>query len=155
MKQHWGITGKTDFQELTNILLESSGGNPGNDQASKFAFCAFTHWEVWVFPAGRSSDWVWSQVLKIHEQTNQQIQRNVNSARKYKQIFTFNPCKVESTYCVRFCLKGKPFIFTIYCNKTESRLQCVWNGKHDRVSIAFSFWMQGDDLHSSLEALSL
>lgn len=89
MKQHWGIAGKTDFQELNNILLESLGGNPG--RACKFAVCAFTCWEVWVFPAGRSSGWIWSQVLKIHEQTNQQIQRIITSAGKSRQILTFNP----------------------------------------------------------------
>lgn len=36
-----GITGKTDFQELNNIIWESSAGNPS--QACKFAACALTH----------------------------------------------------------------------------------------------------------------
>lgn len=81
-------------------------------------------------------------LLKIHEQTNHQIQRSINNAGKSRQIFTFIPSKVGRTDCVKFHpkeKKKKPFIFTIYYNKTESSPHCLWNGKHDRVSITFFF----------------
>lgn len=135
MKQHWGITGKTHFPELNNILLESSRGNPG--QACKFAVCACTHWEVWVFPAGRSSGWIWSQVLKIHEQTNQQIQGSINSAGKSRQIFTFNPSQSgEDLLCeILFERKAFYFYYLLQQNWKQTAVFLKWEAWHNQHCI--------------------
>lgn len=65
-------------------------------------------------------------LLKIHEQTKHQIQSSTNNAGKSRQIVTFIPSKVGRIHCVKFHLKEKkPFIFTIYYNKTESSPHCL------------------------------
>lgn len=124
MKQGWGITGKPDTisywraLEVTLAMIKSVS-------------LLFEPLPTEMIEYSQQGDAVAGYavgvlcLLKIHRQTNHQIQGSINNAGESRQILTFIPSKVGRTDCVKFHLKEKAFIFTVYYSKTESSPRCL------------------------------